>query len=26
MIVSKSLGENAVFESVAKTLVRFVDR
>ena len=26
MIVSKSLGENAVFESVAKTLVKFVDR
>jgi TetR/AcrR family transcriptional repressor of nem operon len=26
MIVSKSLGENAVFESVAKTLVRFVYR
>ena len=26
MIISKSLGENAVFESVAKTLVRFVDR
>jgi len=26
MIVSKSLGENAVFESVAKTLVKSVDR
>jgi TetR/AcrR family transcriptional repressor of nem operon len=26
MIVSKSLGENAVFESVAKTLVKLVDR